>query len=45
MRLLPIPPEHAHVPELQGATGLMALEGFDQAVVDNIHKHGEHPAG
>ncbi len=34
-----------HVPELLGTTGLVALEGFDAAVVDNIRKHGEHPAG
>ena len=34
-----------HVPELLGRDGLVALECFDQAVIDNIHKHGEHPAG
>jgi FAD/FMN-containing dehydrogenase/Fe-S oxidoreductase len=34
-----------HVPELLGGDGLIALEAFDQAVIGNIHKHGEHPAG
>lgn len=34
-----------HVPELLGGGGLIGLEGFDQAVIDNIRKHGEHPVG
>jgi FAD/FMN-containing dehydrogenase/Fe-S oxidoreductase len=34
-----------HVPQLLGGEGLIGLEGFDGAVIDNIHKHGEHPAG
>jgi FAD/FMN-containing dehydrogenase len=34
-----------HVPELLGGDGLIGLEGFNQAVIDNIHKHGEHVAG
>src|SRR5207248_3977361 len=34
-----------HVPELLGGEGLIGLEGFDGAVIDNIRKHGEHPAG
>jgi FAD/FMN-containing dehydrogenase/Fe-S oxidoreductase len=34
-----------HVPELIGGEGLIGLEGFDGAVIDNIHKHGEHAAG
>jgi FAD/FMN-containing dehydrogenase len=34
-----------HVPELIGSEGLIGLEGFDGAVIDNIHKHGEHVAG
>jgi FAD/FMN-containing dehydrogenase/Fe-S oxidoreductase len=34
-----------HVPELLGGEGLIGLEGFDGAVIDNIHKHGERPVG
>jgi FAD/FMN-containing dehydrogenase/Fe-S oxidoreductase len=34
-----------HVPELLGGDGLIGLEGFDHAVIDNIRKHGEHPVG
>ena len=31
-----------HVPGLLSGEGLIALECFDQGIIDNIHKHGEH---
>jgi len=34
-----------HVPGLLSGEGLIALECFDQGIIDNIHKHGEHVAG
>ena len=34
-----------HVPGFLGGEGLTGLESFDGAVIDNIHKHGEHPSG
>ncbi len=34
-----------HVPALLAGDGLIALECFDQGIIDNIHKHGEHVAG
>ncbi|HEY7279695.1 MAG TPA: FAD-linked oxidase C-terminal domain-containing protein [Trebonia sp.] len=34
-----------HVPGLLTGDGLIGLECFDQGIIDNIHKHGEHMAG
>jgi FAD/FMN-containing dehydrogenase/Fe-S oxidoreductase len=34
-----------HVPSLLTGEGLIALECFDQGIIDNIHKHDEHVPG